>query len=430
MFSVNIVYSQFTSLPVRLVTSTGTPHTGQAANIDFTKYPHSFPTDVVSGITVTEVGTAGNYVAKGFTTFQYVKLWLDGVEQTWFDTVLTGNIFTYLQSNYGRLGSSNTWIGANNTFDGALFGGQVTLEELTTVFDVEYDVGSDLYLWADAPNNNTVIWKRYADSVYGVKKWFLDGSDKIRLETGWKLYGRTNSISPIPINTSHFQYAGDELRLNSAVLNADSIKHKNMTVGKDTTWINLGEPVTKWRFLSLKKGFWANAYTVPEWKWVYTSFDESGVLQAMDSMMVINEVTSVDNEVSVSCPYDGTYNKIDSLLLPAGKYEINFSLMWQRPDHNNASQIGVSDTMELALKEQSSAPNSYIARYIRHIETYVLQNNFSGGVLNWSVVHTVSGTPKYIYLYGRYVANALSTALSLGPTATVTRGSITATLIR
>lgn len=62
-------YTQFTSLPVRLVNSSGEPLTGQAANIEFTKYPHNYPADLVAGLSVTEHGTAGNYVARGFSSF-------------------------------------------------------------------------------------------------------------------------------------------------------------------------------------------------------------------------------------------------------------------------------------------------------------------------------------------------------------------------
>lgn len=66
------LFAQFTSLPIRLVNSSGAPLTGQDGNIEFTKYPHNLPADKVTGITINEIGTAGNYIAKGFTTFQYV----------------------------------------------------------------------------------------------------------------------------------------------------------------------------------------------------------------------------------------------------------------------------------------------------------------------------------------------------------------------
>jgi hypothetical protein len=111
LFQVSL-QAQFTSLPIRLVNALGNPLTGQSGFIEFTKYPHNYPADKLTGITVNEIGTAGNYSAKGFTIFQYVKLWLSGVEQQWFDSVLTGNIYTYLNSNYVTLDTSQTITGS------------------------------------------------------------------------------------------------------------------------------------------------------------------------------------------------------------------------------------------------------------------------------------------------------------------------------
>ncbi len=427
-------YAQWVSFPFTLVDDNGDPLTGQSANVKFTKYPHTYPDDVISGITVTEIGTQGSYNAKGFTTFQFAKMWLGGVVRTEFDSIPTGDLLTHLNANYWRTNAAQTGISGNKTISSGNYtittGDWLKLAGTETWSKPYIYSGSSWSTNYSEGSGYSLVWRGYGDSVYGVKPWYYDGSDKIRLITGYKIYGRTNTTSPIPINTSHFAYSGDQLSLNSSVLNADSIKHKNLTVGKDTTWTVLGEGVTKFRFLSLKKGFWYNSYSVPDWKWVYTSFDENGTLQAMDSMMAINEVTSVDNEVSVSLQYDGTYHKIDSLLLPPGKYMIDFAIMWERPDHNNVAQVGISDTMIVALKEQSSAPNAYIITNVRDIHMYVDANNFDGSVLQWSAVHTVYSTPKYVYLYGKYVANALSTALSLGPTASVKRGKIVATLVR
>lgn len=428
---INIpVYAQAT-LVFKLVESDGTtPNTGEAANISFTVYPHSYPTNVLGGITVTESGTTGTYKAKTFTTYQYVKMWLSGVEYTAFDSIQVGNILTYLQANYGRLGSSNTWIGATNQFEDVLFHGTGYFEDILTGQDFQMEPLSNLYLWVSSPAGNNLIWKNYADSIYGIKNWYYDGTKLRLISSGYKWYGRTATTSPFEINSSHFQWTSDKLNLLTSAVMIDSIKHNNVTVGKDSTWIVLGEPVTKWRFLSLKKGFWYNTYSIPDWKWVYTSFNEAGVLQAMDSMMVINEVLEVDNETSVSASYDGTYILIDSLTLPPGKYHIDFGALFVRPDHNDAAQIDVTDTVEIALKEESSAPNTYIKRYVRNIHTYLDTNNLDGDVLNWGAVHTVYSTAKKIYLYGRYLAQALATAIGLGPTVSYTRGRITATLIR
>jgi len=428
------VSAQWVSFPFTLVDDNGDPLTGQSANVKFTKYPHTYPDDIITGITVTEIGTQGTYNAKGFTTLQHAKMWLSGVVRTEFDSVMTGDLVTHLNANYWRTNAVQTGLTGAKTISSGNFtittGDWLKLAGTETWNQPYIYSGSSWRTDYSLGSGSSLVWRDYADSVYGEKGWYLDGTKYRLYSTGYKWYGRTATTSPFELNSAHFEWSGDKLNLLSTAVNTDSIKHKNMTVGKDTTWTVLGEGVTKWRFLSLKKGFWYNAYSIPDWKWVYTSFDETGTLQAMDSMMAINEATSVDNETSVSLQYDGTYHKIDSLLLPPGKYTVDFSVMWERPDHNHASQVDVADTIIVALKEQSSAPNAYIVTNIRDIYTYPNTRNFSGGVLSWSTVHTCYSTPKYVYLYAKYVANALSTAIGVGPTATVKRGKIVATLIR
>lgn len=428
------VSAQWVSFPFALEDDNGDPLTGQSANVKFTKYPHTYPDDIITGITVTEIGTQGTYNAKGFTTLQHAKMWLSGVVRTEFDSVMTGDLIAHLNSNYWRTNAAQTGLSGSKT----IASGNWTITTGDWLKLAGTETWNKPYVYSGSPwysdysliPGGGLIFKNAADSLYGLKGWYYDGTKLRLLSSGYKWYGRNSTTAPIDLNNAQFEWTGDKLNLLSTAVNIDSIKHKNVTVGKDTTWIVLGEGVTKWRFLSLKKGFWYNSYSVPDWKWVYTSFDESGTLQAMDSMMVINEATSVDNETTVSLQYDGTYNKVDSLLLPPGKYTIDFAIMWERPDHNNASQVGISDTVIVALKEQSSAPNSYIVNSIRDIQMYTATHNQEGGVLQWSTVHTVYSTSKYVYLYGRYLATALSTALGLGPTATVKRGKIVATLIR
>ncbi|HMQ78829.1 MAG TPA: hypothetical protein PKE39_14430 [Ignavibacteria bacterium] len=432
--STAAVNAQWTSFPFTLVDDSGDPMTGQASNVKFTKYPHTYPDDIISGITVSEIGTQGTYNATGFTTLQFAKMWLSGVVRTEFDSVLTGNLFTYLNTNYWRTNAAQTSLsGAKSIASGnwTISTGDWLKLAGTETWNKPYVYsGSSWYSDYSELGGASLIFKNAGDSLYGLKGWYYDGTKLRLLSSSYKWYGRTSITAPFEYNTSQFDWSSDKLNLLSTAVNQDSAKHKIITSGKDTTWVVLGEDVTKWRFLSLKKGFWYNSYSIPDWKWVYESYNESGVLQAMDSMMVINEATSVDNETSVGLTYDGTYIKVDSLLLPPGKYTIDFAIMWERGNHNDPAQMNISDTIIVALKEQSSAPNAYIVNSIRHIETYADTTNFSGGVLQWSTVHTVYSTPKYVYLYGRYVANALATALGLGPTAGVTRGKIVATLVR
>lgn len=434
LMSCVTVFSQWTSLPFTLVDDNGDPMTGQGANVKFTKYPHTYPDDIVSGITITEIGTQGTYNAKGFTDFQYVKMWLSGVARTEFDSLLTGNIFPYLQSNFWRTNASQTSLSGSKSISSGNWtvstGDWLKLGGTETWYKPYIYTGSPWYTDISTIGPTTLMFKLAGDSLYGLKSWYYDG-DKLRLLTsGNKWYGRTSSTSPIELNSSHFQWTNDKLNLLNSAVNIDSIKHNNVTVGKDSTWIVLGEPVTKWRFISLKKGYWYNAYTIPDWKWVYTSFNESGVLQAMDSMMVINEVLESDNETSVLAGHAGAYVLVDSVTLLPGKYYIDFGILFERDDHDDANQIGIQDTVEIALKEESTAPNVYIKRYIRDIHMYIDTNNFSGTALNWSASHTVYGGARKIYLYARYLGQALSNALSRGLSVKITRGRVIATLIR
>ncbi|KXK56239.1 MAG: hypothetical protein UZ05_CHB002000252 [Chlorobi bacterium OLB5] len=201
------VYSQFESVPLRLVTAEGLPHTGQSSNITFRRSPFGAG-NVISGLTVTEIGTAGNYIVNGFTTFERAKLFISGVEQTWWggtNGLYVGDLITYLNANYGRLGSSNDWTGATNQFMNGLFHDDVYFEDVVTGQDFQMETMSNLYLWVTSPAGNNLIWKNYADSIYGEKKWWINGF-KMRLLPGYKWVGYNSSTPPIPVDASDLTY--------------------------------------------------------------------------------------------------------------------------------------------------------------------------------------------------------------------------------
>jgi hypothetical protein len=186
------VYSQY-SLPIRLVSSTGTPLTGQAGNIEFTSYPHSYPGDVVSGITVTEVGTAGNYVAKGFTTWEYVKLWISGTNATWFDSVQVGDITAYITTRLGSyvtLSTGQTVSGIKSFSNTTYFGGlvQQTGNYNFEMYKPQLHASSP---WATylTLTSLALIPKYIGDSDYVPKTWMYNGgSGDIRLQSGSGYY--------------------------------------------------------------------------------------------------------------------------------------------------------------------------------------------------------------------------------------------------
>lgn len=427
LFITGISFSQWQEVPVSLFNSSNIPITGKAAVIKFVKSPYSYPADIVTGITVTEE-SAGYYLAVGFTTLQLVKLYVDGVEQTWFGKQLTGDMITYISANYWTRATTQGSLTGNKTItagDWLMTGGTFTINK-PYIYS-----GSTWVSDYSLVSNYGLIWQSYADSVYGIKGWYYDGT-KLRMNSSsYKWYGRTSTTAPFEINSSHFNWTSDKLNLLSSAVNVDSIKHNNVTIGKDTTWYVLGEPVTKWKFLSLKKPFYNTTHNnYYDWKLYYKSFNESGTLVALDSSILINNVSEIDQDENVQLQYDGTYSKIDSVLLDAGTYTINFSIMYERENHNNIAVIGIKDTIEIALKLQGSAPNTYIKRFIRNIFNYNSSTDMNGGVLSWQAKYQIETNQTYVYLYARYLATDLSNALAIGVTTTIRRGSIVATLVR
>ena len=187
-------------------------------------------------------------------------------------------------------------------------------------------------------------------------------------------------------NTSQFSWSTSTgLNLSSSVFSQDSLYSKIVSSYKDTSWIVLGESVYKYKFLSLKKPFFGGSVNNPyDWRWYYRSFYENGALLAIDSPLVINNILEIDQDENVSLQYDGTYHKIDSLLLDAGTYNITFSFTFERTNPANVAAVGISDTVEISLKEENSAPNVYIKRFIRDIFMYPATNSMNGGVLTWT----------------------------------------------
>lgn len=229
--SVNL-FSQY-SIPLRLVNSDGTPKTGQASNIVFTRYPHSYGTDNVSGITVTEVGTAGNYVCKGFTTYEYVKLWLSGVNQTWFDSVQVGNISTYINT---LLGSYMNKTGTQSGFTGTktLTGDWLWTSGTITLNKPYVYTSSPWYTDYSLIGNSSLGWKGLNDSLYVLRDWmFLSGS-KIILQSGYKIWGLANT-QPIQIYTSQFSWdATNGLTLQLPYQQDSMYIKKDTIIGENT----------------------------------------------------------------------------------------------------------------------------------------------------------------------------------------------------
>lgn len=252
----------------------------------------------------------------------------------------------------------------------------------------------------------------------------LTGNSSLRI-------GKELNAQLFDFNTNQFSWSTSTgLNLNSRSFSVDSVFSKILSSYKDTTWIVLGEPVTKYKYLSLKKPFFnSNVNNYYDWKYYYRSFDTDGSLLAVDSPYAVNNVLEIDQTENVSLPFDGTYNKIDSLLLDAGTYLITFSFVYERINPSNASAVGLRDTIEIALKEEGTGTNTYIKRFVRDIFMYSGADAMNGGVISWTAKYTTTVNKNHVFLYGRYLATALSNVLLVGVTAGVTRATINAILI-
>jgi hypothetical protein len=430
------LYSQFTSLPIRLVTSSGTPLTGEAGNIEFTKYPHNFPADLVAGITVSEIGTAGNYVAKGFTTFQFVKLWLSGVEQTWFDSVLTGNIFTYLNSNYVTLGTTQTITGSKNTTGNWnatstgnwLFSGSST----SNTFYKPYIINSSPWYGdlSQLPGTG-LLFRNAGDSLYLQREYVYFNNSENRLyfnTTGtlgtFRIAKRGNG-QLFDINPAQFYWStATGLNLNTGLFNQDSIASRIYTGLKDSTWISLGEPVSKYRTLTLKKPFWYNPLPYPDWKWYYTSVSETGVITSKDSFTVMNHADMTFDETPFEVFGDVLWNDCDTITLPVrGLYHVTYDFNLIFP-YTEVSGINARDSVTLRVVNELGVdiPASYLEEFkefydgIRYYpqsaaksKTFTLFNPLPGtkyflqvkGVLNSGLINIAVTKPSVVYLLVR-----------------------------
>ncbi len=428
------LFAQFTSIPIRLVTASGDPLTGQAGNIEFTKYPHNYPADKITGLSVSEIGTAGNYVAKGFNAFQYAKLWLSGVNQQWFDSVLTGNIFNYLSSNYVTLGTSQTITGQKTTTGnwlGTTTGNWIYTGTSTThTFNDPY-ISSSSSKYPYNPSLQNLIWRSYADSFYFPREWgyYSSADNKLYFSTSGSLgtfrIAKRGNTQLFDFNNTQFSWqSATGLNLNTDILNRDSIASKNYTGIKDSTWFVLGEPVSKYRFLTLKKPFWHNTLPYPDWKWFYRSVDENNTTLAYDSFTVMNHADMTIDAVPSEVFGDDAWNNVDTVLLPArGLYTITYDCSVIFP-YSEVSGVTARDSVMLRFTDQLNDPKegSYTEIW-KDFNTFFAYYPESRPVSKtFTFFNTVPNTPYFLQ-----VRADLNTSLV---NAAVTRPQITYVLIR
>lgn len=151
--SVSSAFAQKEKL-VRVLSSSGTPITGlTGSNIKFLKSPYSYPGDVIAGLTVTESGSQGNYRIQGFTTFQEVKMFIDGIDQAaWYGIQLSGDPnLTFVDQ------TSDESIAGTKTFTGTLIvSGPAAVLSYPAISPT-----STWYISGTPGADQSLVWKKY-----------------------------------------------------------------------------------------------------------------------------------------------------------------------------------------------------------------------------------------------------------------------------
>lgn len=200
LFSQTEVSLQLASAPgVYINNYTGT-------NIKFRRSPYGSG-DVVSGLTVTHPtgNTIGNYIITGFSTWEQVRLYINDVYQEWWGTKFVGDPSTKFVDATGNVTET---VDGDKTYTGIVtYSNQLNV---TGAFIGTYPyINSESPLFTDYGHtnfyNSTLIWKNYADSIYGIKKWWINGF-KMRLFAGYKWVGYNSSTPAIPVDNSELTY--------------------------------------------------------------------------------------------------------------------------------------------------------------------------------------------------------------------------------
>lgn len=303
-------YSQY-SIPLRLVNSDGTPKTGQASNITFRRYPHGSG-DGVSGLTITEVGTAGNYVCKGFTTYEYVTLWLSGVQQTWFDSVQVGSVTSYINT---LLGSYMNKTGTQTGFTGSktLTGDWLWTSGTITLNKPYIYTSSPWYTDYSLIGSSSLIWKGLGDSLYGTKPYYISGTSIILLSAN-KIWG-TGLTTPIPIKSSLTFETGVGLGVTLPY------QQDSLYVKKDTT-IAENSYTKSW---NLKRRFWSQTDSLNLY-WYY----KNTYANTKDSFAVINNSIQLEESSFIYTVDSTQISAIDTFsFTQTGFYDIKIPFEYE-----------------------------------------------------------------------------------------------------
>lgn len=168
-------------------------------------------------------------------------------------------------------------------------------------------------------------------------------------------------------NTQHFTWTNGKLNLNTTILTEDSISTNKLTLKKDTTWVVLGENVSKWRTLTFSKALFTNSpMNVPDWKLDYESRNESGVLVAGGNYYFLNDIMTWQKSVDVTLNSSGALIDEDIIFpVPNGRWfvtgeaDVEFDFM-----RNVAGDVYDSIWVVFGNGTDGSAPEVELARTV------------------------------------------------------------------
>lgn len=278
-------------------------------------------------------------------------------------------------------------------------------EYVTTLHIPALRLSDKPLLYADPIFNIGRLTLRYdIDSSYLRIGFFGNPTGLGNLRIGKEFNGQLFDFNP-----SQFSWSPTSgLNLN---FTQDSINSSMYTNKKDTSWVQLGETLTRVKFFTLKKPHYGGGYPFLDWKWYYGSIDENGTVTRIDSNHVLNYVKYVDNVGSIA--FSGaTLTPVDSVYLEPGTWDITFgfSILREKLDlsSNSATGDGVTDSVECVFNKGAGVGNR-IKDQLYDIYTYpqgIISNKQS--FLEWKAGITLTaGTWVYLAVRSWVVETSL-----------------------
>jgi hypothetical protein len=182
--------------------------------------------------------------------------------------------------------------------------------------------------------------------------------------------------------------------------------------------------VSKYRFLTLKKPFWANSQIYPDWKWYYKSVSETGSISARDSFTVMNHADMSVDKVPIEIFGVSSWSDCDTITLPErGLYMMTYDCNVIFP-YSEVSGIIARDSLSLRIVNELNV--DLAASYLEMWKDFSDGSRFypeSNPVSRtFTLFNAVPGTKYYLQVYAVLNTGLINTA--------VTKPKITYLLVR